>query len=118
MFACADAYSVSLALGGYGSGGDSTPPDIAAAPAFSFEILWINIILCQRITLSTPKICHDCGDRWNARWLATVCWRLFHLPGMVIRRPEAWVLKIAKDSFDLFLSIHARSFALAQALAP
>jgi len=35
----------------------------------------------------------------------------------VIRRAGAWVLKIAKNSVDLFRTIRAKSFALAQALA-
>lgn len=58
----------------------------------------------------------------DANWLrhkvVTVRWRLFHLPGKVVRHAGAWVLKVATETVDLFRSIRARSFALAQAMSP
>lgn len=58
------------------------------------------------------------GEGWQRHKVATVRWRLFHLPGKVVRHAGAWVLKVAAESVDLFRSIRTRSFALAQALAP
>lgn len=49
---------------------------------------------------------------------ATVRWRLFHLPGKVVRHAGAWVLKVAAGAVDLFRSIRTKSFALAQAMSP
>jgi len=50
--------------------------------------------------------------------VATCRWRLFHLPGKVIRHAGAWVLKVTAEVLDLFHAIRARSFALAQSLSP
>jgi hypothetical protein len=50
--------------------------------------------------------------------VATVRWRLFHLPGKVVRHAGAWVLKVAAGALDLFRSIRTKSFALAQAMSP
>jgi hypothetical protein len=58
------------------------------------------------------------GAGWQRHKVTTVRWRLFHLPGKVVRHAGAWVLKIATESVDLFRSIRARSFALAQAMSP
>ena len=58
------------------------------------------------------------GTDWQRHKVTTVRWRLFHLPGKVVRHAGAWVLKIATESVDLFRSIRARSFALAQAMSP
>ncbi len=63
------------------------------------------------------KHCALAAD-WRRNKVATVRWRLFHLPGKVIRHAGAWVLKIATESVDLFRSIRARSFALAQTMSP
>jgi hypothetical protein len=58
----------------------------------------------------------------DANWLrhkvATVRWRLFHLPGKVVRHAGAWVLKVAATVVDLFCSIRTKSFTLAQARSP
>lgn len=56
-------------------------------------------------------------DWWPHR-VSTVRWRLFHLPTKVVRHVGAWVLKVTAASLDLFRSIRARSFALAQAFSP
>lgn len=50
--------------------------------------------------------------------VATVRWRLFHLPGKVVRHAGAWVLKVAAGALDLFRSIRTKSFTLAQAMSP
>jgi hypothetical protein len=55
---------------------------------------------------------------WLRHQVTTVRWRLFHLPGKVVRHAGAWVLKVAAGSLDLFRSIRARSFVLAQAMSP
>jgi hypothetical protein len=58
------------------------------------------------------------GPDWQRHKVATVRWRLFHLPGKVVRHAGTWVLKVAAATVDLFRSIRARSFALAQAMSP
>jgi len=55
---------------------------------------------------------------WQRHKVATVRWRLFHLPGKVVRHAGAWVLKVAGDTVDLFHSIRTRSFAQAMASPP
>ncbi len=55
------------------------------------------------------------GEGWQRHQVATVRWRLFHLPGKLIRHAGAWVMKIARESLDLFHGIRARSFACAAA---
>ena len=51
------------------------------------------------------------GKNWQRHKVATVRWRLFHLPGKVVRHAGAWVLKVATDIVDLFRAIRERSFA-------
>ncbi len=58
------------------------------------------------------------GTDWQCHKVATVRWRLFHLPGKVVRHAGAWVMKIARESLDLFHGIRARSFAQAAASSP
>jgi hypothetical protein len=58
------------------------------------------------------------GANWLRHQVTTVRWRLFHLPGKVVRHAGAWVLKVAAGAVDLFRSIRARSFALVQAMCP
>jgi hypothetical protein len=55
------------------------------------------------------------GEGWQRHQVATVRWRLFHLPGKLVRHAGAWVLKIAHENLDLFHRIRARSFACAMA---
>ncbi|TXI77658.1 MAG: hypothetical protein E6Q43_00785 [Dokdonella sp.] len=55
------------------------------------------------------------GDGWQRHQVATVRWRLFHLPGKLVRHAGAWVLKIARESLELFHSFRVRSFACATA---
>ena len=55
---------------------------------------------------------------WQRHTVASVRWRPFHLPGKLVRHAGAWVLKVAAERVDLFRSIRARSFAVAQAMAP
>ena len=54
-------------------------------------------------------------EGWQRHQVATVRWRLFHLPGKLVRHAGAWVLKIARESLDRFQGIRARSFACAVA---
>lgn len=58
------------------------------------------------------------GADWQRHKVVTVRWRLFHLPGKLVRHAGAWVLKIATEVVDLFRSIRERSFVLAAALSP
>lgn len=58
------------------------------------------------------------GGDWLRHKVATVRWRLFHLPGKVVRHARAWVLRIATESVGLFRSIREKSFMLAMANAP
>lgn len=58
------------------------------------------------------------GEDWKRHKVTTVRWRLFHLPGKVVRHAGAWVLKIATASVELFRSIRKKSFKLAVANAP
>ena len=58
------------------------------------------------------------GGDWQRHRVATVRWRLFHLPGKVVRHAGALVLKVAAGFIDLFRDIRGKSYQLAQALAP
>lgn len=58
------------------------------------------------------------GCDWQRHKVATVRWRLFHLPGKVVRHAGAWILKIASDSVELFRSAREKSFKLAIANPP
>lgn len=58
------------------------------------------------------------GDNWQRHKVATIRWRLFHLPGKVVRHAGAWVLKVAAEVLELFRAIRERSYAMTQAMAP
>jgi hypothetical protein len=58
------------------------------------------------------------GGDWQRHKVTTVRWRLFHLPGKVVRHAGAWILKVASDSVELFLLVREKSFKLAIANAP
>lgn len=58
------------------------------------------------------------GGDWQRHKVATVRWRLFHLPGKLVRHAGAWVLRIATDSVELFKSIREKSYRWAIANAP
>ena len=53
------------------------------------------------------------GEGWHRNKVVTVRWRLFHLPGKLVRHAGAWVLKIEKSALDLFQAIREKSFKLA-----
>jgi len=55
---------------------------------------------------------------WQRHRVATIRWRLFHLPGKLVRRARTLVLKIATESVQLFQNIRTKSYQLAQSLAP
>lgn len=54
-------------------------------------------------------------ETWQRHQVATVRWCLSHLPGKLLWYAGVWVLKIARESIDLFHRIRARSFACAAA---
>jgi hypothetical protein len=58
------------------------------------------------------------GHDWQRHRVATVRWRLFHLPGKVVRHAGALVLKIAAEFVELFRDIRNKSFHLVQAFSP
>lgn len=55
------------------------------------------------------------AEGWQRHKVATIRWRLFHLPGKVVSHAGAWVLKLAAETVDLFHFIRKNSFAMAQA---
>lgn len=58
------------------------------------------------------------GEGWQRHKVATVRWRLFHLPGKVVRHAGAWILKVAESALELFQSIREKSFKLAVSSSP
>ena len=58
------------------------------------------------------------GGNWQHHRVATVRWRLFHLPGKLVRHARTLVLKIAAESVELFQNIRTKSYQLAQSFAP
>jgi len=58
------------------------------------------------------------GEDWQRHRVVTVRWRLFHLPGKVVRHARKLVLKIAAEFVELFQDIRYKSYQLAQSLAP
>ena len=57
------------------------------------------------------------GGDWQKHKVTTVRWRLFHLPGKVVRHAGALVLKIADEFLALFRDIRQRSFQPSQVLS-
>ena len=58
------------------------------------------------------------GEGWLRHKVATVRWRLFHLPGKLVRHAGAWVLKVAQSALKLFQAIREKSFKLAITSSP
>ena len=58
------------------------------------------------------------GGDWLRHRVATLRWRLFHLPGKVVRHAGTLVLKVAADFIELFRDIRSKSYKMAQALGP
>jgi hypothetical protein len=58
------------------------------------------------------------GEDWQRHKVATVRWRLFGLPGKVVRHARAWVLKISTEAVELFRSIREKSFKMVVAASP
>ena len=58
------------------------------------------------------------GEDWQRHKVATVRWRLFHLPGKVVRHARAWVLKVSTEAAEMFRSIREKSFKLSVAMSP
>ena len=58
------------------------------------------------------------GEGWQRHRVATVRWRLFQVPGQLIRHAGAWVLKVAATFAEDFANIRARGYATLHELAP
>ncbi|MBU2846861.1 hypothetical protein HF923_13850 [Acidithiobacillus ferriphilus] len=58
------------------------------------------------------------GEGWQRHRIATVRWRLFQVPGRLIRYAGAWVLKVAATFAEDFADIRARGYATLHELAP
>lgn len=61
---------------------------------------------------------NNLAPHWHRHQVATARWRLFAIPGKVVRHAGAYVLKIADRHLERFQQIRDRSAALAQAMAP
>jgi len=95
-----------------GFGMERTPCGQFAANAAFFRIGVIAhnlFVLFRHSTL---------GADWQRHRVATVRWRLFHLPGKVVRHAGTWVLKVAAATLELFRTVRAQSFLLARAAVP
>ena len=51
------------------------------------------------------------GEGWQRHRIATVRWRLFQVPGRLVRHAGAWVLKVAADVAEDFAAIRSRAYA-------
>ena len=80
-----------------------------AANAAYFRICVLAYILYLALQHSARD------EAWPRHPVATVCWRLFHLPGKLVRHAGAWAWKVARESLDLLQRIRARGFACAAA---
>lgn len=58
------------------------------------------------------------GEGWQRHKVSSVRWRLFHLPGKVVRHAGAWVFKVAAHTVELFRYIREKSFSLVDAMSP
>ena len=52
------------------------------------------------------------GEGWQRHRIATVRWRLFQVPGRLIRHAGAWVLKVAATVAEDFAAIRSRTYAM------
>lgn len=50
------------------------------------------------------------GEGWQRHQVATVRWRLFQIPGRIVRHAGAWVLKVAAHVTADFASIRSRAY--------
>jgi hypothetical protein len=82
----------------------------ANAAFFRIGVIAHNLfVLFKHAALGTDRQRHQ---------VATVRWRLSHLPGKVVRHAGSWVLKVAADTVDSFRSIRTCSVAQAVANSP
>jgi hypothetical protein len=58
------------------------------------------------------------SGNWQHHRVATVRWRLFHLPGKVVQHARTLTLKIAAEFVELFRDIRSKSYQLAQSFTP
>lgn len=56
------------------------------------------------------------GGNWQRHQMTTVCWRLSHLPGKLVRHARTLTLKIAAEFVKLFRDIRIKSYQLTQSL--
>lgn len=55
---------------------------------------------------------------WQRHRVATIRWRLFHLPGKVVQHTRRHILKISTEFVELFQNIRAAGYQLMQSLTP
>jgi hypothetical protein len=53
------------------------------------------------------------GEAWQRHRVATVRWRLFQIPGRLLRHAGSWVLKVPAVVAEFFTEIRQRSYAAA-----
>ena len=58
------------------------------------------------------------GINWQRHRVATIRWRLFHLPRKVVKHTWTLTLKITTEFVELFENIRVTRYLLAQSLAP
>ena len=58
------------------------------------------------------------GKGWRRHRVATVRWRLFQVPGRLVRHAGAWVLKVAATVAEDFAAIRSRAYACMHDPAP
>ena len=50
------------------------------------------------------------GEDWQSHRVATVRWRLFQIPGRLVRHAGAWTLRVASNVAADFAAIHIRTY--------
>lgn len=75
----------------------------------------IGVIARNLFVLFKHSALDESGQRHR---IATVRWRLFQVPGRLIRHAAAWVLKVAATFAEDFANIRARGYATLHELAP
>ena len=58
------------------------------------------------------------GEGWQRHRVATVRWRLFQVPGRLVRHAGAWVLRVAATVAEDFAAIRSRAYAFIHDPAP
>ena len=58
------------------------------------------------------------GEGWQRHRVATVRWRLFQVPGRLVRHAGAWILKVTATFAEDIADICTRGYATLHELAP